>query len=63
MWQPLDTAPRNGKYILLFIPNYGVIQGFYFTSPKQFEDGWETIVGSIGEPTFWMPLMETPDAA
>jgi hypothetical protein len=62
-WQPIDTAPKKWNdeiCILLFIPDYGVIEGWYFSSPKQIDDGWETIVGFIGDPTYWMPLPAPP---
>ena len=68
-WQPIATAPRDETSVLLFYPANpvgdfsmgGVIEGWYFSSPKEIDDGWETIVGSIGEPTHWMPLPELPE--
>ena len=68
-WQPIETAPRDETPVLLFYApsetygrpaSGGIIEGWYFSSPKQIDDGWETIVGSIGEPTHWMPLPEPP---
>jgi hypothetical protein len=64
-WRPIATAPKDGIAILLWYPdresfNPGAIEGWYFSSPKEIDDGWETIIGTIGEPTHWMPLPEPP---
>ena len=59
-WQPIETAPKDETSLLLFLPGKGIIEGWYFSSPKEIDDGWETIIGSIGEPTHWMPLPEPP---
>jgi hypothetical protein len=63
-WQPMATAPKDGTIILLRYaddqPNPGAIEGWWFSSPKQNDDGWETIVGTIGEPSWWMPLPDDP---
>lgn len=59
-WEPIGTAKKNDEPILLFIPDIGQIEGWYFSSSKQIDDGWETVLGFIGEPTHWMPLSEIP---
>lgn len=66
-WQPIETAPNDGTHILLWFgpsdaPNAieGIIQGWWFKSAKQIDDGWETIIGFIGEPTHWMPCPHGP---
>lgn len=65
-WRAIDSAPRDEERILLFYPEVegvpcdGIIEGWYFSSPKGLDDGWETIIGFIGEPTHWMPLPEPP---
>ena len=69
-WQPIATAPRDETSVLLYFSCngigecqfHGVIEGWYFSSPKEIDDGWETIIGSIGEPTHWMPLPPEPEA-
>lgn len=65
-WQPIDTAPRDETIVLLFYPTAEpdgsecIIEGVYFSSPKEIDDAWETRFGSIGDPSFWMPLPEPP---
>ena len=65
-WRPISEARRNGTEYLLWFPedvlkgrNAGAITGWYFSSPKKIDDGWETIIGSIGEPTMFAEI-ETP---
>ncbi len=70
MAEPIDTALKDGTAYLLFFPfvlengqmvfEGGWIEGYYFSSPKEIDNGWETIIGSIGEPTHWLPLPEDP---
>jgi hypothetical protein len=59
-WKPMLNAPKDGKDILLRFDNWGgssvVVQGCWFSSPKEIDDGWETPFGSIGEPDAWMDL-------
>jgi hypothetical protein len=72
-WQTIDSAPKDGTELLLhFSPDRtpgrdgpgidegGVIQGWWFSSPKEIDDGWETIIGFVGDPTHWMPLPPAP---
>ena len=62
-WQPIDTAPRDGTNILLFVCG-SVIEGWWC---EQWND-WEVVClsshvcGSIddGTPTHWMPLPDPP---
>jgi hypothetical protein len=72
MWQPIETAPRDGSNIILLIHGEA-IQGYFdkkdlnYYSPK---DEWEVVVlpthgcGCCGcendLPTHWMPLPEVP---
>ena len=56
-WQPMDTAPKNGKDILIF--NDGLIRiGFYDAA----RDGvWSVWQGRAqASPTHWMPLPDAP---
>lgn len=73
-WQPIDTAPKDGTRILLFLPDYNVriwIGDWY--SSKQIRNGavvYEREGWSIGtmpmwgdnepKPTWWAPLPEEP---
>ncbi len=74
-WQPIETAPKDGTHILLFIESK-IIEGWW---EKREYDGpwpmvlelWKTIwlsehgCGCCAEdnddPTHWMPLPEGPD--
>lgn len=58
-WRPIETAPRD-RQILLYIPGKGAIEGWWFSSPKEIDDGWETIVGFWGDPTGWTELPDEP---
>jgi hypothetical protein len=66
-WRPIETAPRDGTEVLLYTTAFNgewiVVQGAYFSSPKQIDDGWETAFGFHGEPTHWQPLPPPPGAA
>lgn len=59
-WQPLETAPKDGRAILGFIPGWFAICGTWF------QDGqWWMAAGQDGRmgcppPTHWMPLPEPP---
>lgn len=58
-WRPIETAPKNGDMVLLYYVDGAVgciaISGWWFSSPKQIDDGWETAIGFIGDPVSWMP--------
>lgn len=72
-WRPIETAPKDDKSILAFIPlptmslpeNYRVLcllwdDGGYTTQP-----GWRTDTPHFMrfEPTHWMPLPDPPVSA
>jgi len=66
-WQPIETAPQDAS-VLIYIPNaehYG--EGIYRAILSSEFGGWTTFglhvgraVGSIYQPTHWMPLPEAP---
>lgn len=57
MWQPIETAPKDGSFILLATPKGRIADGF-----------WSLVYGVwswpyvMVEPTHWMPLPELPGA-
>ena len=57
MWQPIETAPKNGSYILLATPKGRIADGFW--SPVYGVWSWPYV---MIEPTHWMPLPELPGA-
>jgi len=67
-WKPIDTAPKNGDWIILYYPSYISEK----VTPARFVDDpavgyiWEGVDGYSypnGEdsPTHWMPLPEPPE--
>ncbi len=64
-WQPIDTAPKDGRRVILFTvwsetpdypcPSFSEVQIGYW----RHEDGW--IMENIGEPTYWMPIPKSPE--
>jgi hypothetical protein len=61
-WQPIETAPKDGTEVLLWVPD-----GTYFAlmmtgSYEGCAMGWcDNVRGSPGfEPTHWMPLPRPP---
>lgn len=67
MWQPIETAPKDGTRVLLFtthIPNDYYNESFIGVQIGRWDcghmsDGWE--FENIGEPTHWMPLPPPPE--
>ena len=73
-WQLIETAPKNGRKIILFVPSYRdgyrVCIGHYSIT-EHLEHGksvykeecWWTdgsLLGGNPEPSHWMPLPEPP---
>ena len=65
-WQPIETAPKDGDGILLFIPGYpGEVQAATWNDRR---DAWclygcDSLAFDFDEddvPTHWMPLPEPP---
>jgi len=58
-WQPIETAPRDKKAVLVYCPDIKCIFCVYL------EDGLWFIFGNRGilqpKPTHWMPLPEAPN--
>lgn len=70
-WQPIDTAPRDGNYILACVdhPNFyapcAIVWASYHPNAKG-KEGWRTshICGNkMDHVTHWMPLPPLPSAA
>lgn len=60
MWQPIDTAPRDGSQILL--ADHMVVADGYFEPLSNNNKGswiWPYVMRN---PTHWMPLPELPGA-
>lgn len=73
-WQPIETAPRDGAMVLLFVPDgetddYDEVLGDYrpqaiFVGYWVSEHHWRLAHYSAFsfDPTHWMPLPRPPDA-
>ena len=66
MWQPIETAPKNGDGILLYCPGYpGDVQAGVWDArrAKWCILGCSSLSFAFDEddmPTHWMPLPEPP---
>lgn len=67
-WQPIETAPKDGRSILCFIPLSGgcdrmlVLRwddGKFLGEPAQWKTDVHSFVGF--DPTHWMPLPTPPE--
>lgn len=56
-WQPIETAPRDGTWIMCHCENQGHIV-LRFNS----NDGWNNFDTYELRPTHWMPLPKPPTA-
>ena len=75
-WQPIETAPKDGRFILIHVPQGletgAVTIGAYWKEEDRKAgrfmrghwDGWlgmdDDVASSWCEPTHWMPLPEPP---
>lgn len=60
VWQPIETAPKDGRYVLLMIPAW-------YHPPRWRVARWKDTGATSGfegyygpEPTHWMPLPPPP---
>lgn len=55
-WQPIETAPRDGTEVLVYVPDYDSL-----TIAQRFGVGlWEGADGDYYYPTHWQPLPAPP---
>ena len=57
-WQPIETAPKDGRIVLLFVPK-AVYPLFVSGRNQTGTQWWVTGMGRVS-PTHWMPLPEPP---
>lgn len=65
-WQPIETAPRDGTYILAWFSIHEHQVVAFYTYTQLGKGRWETKDGWSdfdSEPTHWMPLPEPPKEA
>ena len=65
-WLPIDSAPKDGSYILLFT-SHGIAECYWDydrweqTACYSTYDGWGGSVRVYGTPTHWMPSPVPPE--
>lgn len=69
-WQPIETAPKDGTYILAWRGHVVVVRwndDRYAQKPAPFWDGTDDRRGKLfmrrNAPSHWMPLPEPPKAS
>ena len=67
-WQPIETAPRDGTEILLYVGTLCHDYGVAWWNGEWWEMGSRECAGmkdrfdvEFGAPTHWMPLPEPPE--
>jgi hypothetical protein len=60
-WQDIVTAPKDGRYILIYTPHrlYPVV-GYWLTTSAASPCWWEVNNFAIQDPQGWMPLPSAP---
>lgn len=67
-WQPIETAPRDGSHVLLYVRDHGIHIGrleadLYAKRPRpywQWSDLWGLTTQRAHPPSHWMPLPASP---
>ena len=65
-WQPIETAPKDGRWVLVCGGNWRVIMAWYALNPRidraywKVSDEWDDYELADDQPTHWMPLPEPP---
>ena len=65
-WQPINTAPRDGRTILAYLPANAGLPTRQDVVAVCWAAGWTTAYSSACldiEPTYWMPLPAPPGVA
>lgn len=68
-WQPIETAPRDGVFILLGYAGSHTSEGRWVGDPSRNhwgETGWfetdeDVLCEHPSEPTHWMPIPQPPE--
>lgn len=56
-WQPMDTAPKDGRHCILSVPE----GAFYYSVQGAYHDGqWNAVHRDNVEPVAWMPNVLLP---
>lgn len=59
-WQPIETAPKDGEMVLLFVPLKH--NGKFHMGAYRFDNGhwWTDSHTFVSNPSHWMPLPKPP---
>lgn len=60
-WRPIETAPKDGAVVVLWVPNPGggfCQTGRFIRQENAWLDSWEG--EGLGEPSHWMPCPPEP---
>ena len=66
MWQPIETAPKDGTVVLIFQQDRSNFGGRGIAAGRFMEPPWDGWWGTCGDsiicmrPTHWQPLPEPP---
>lgn len=58
-WQPIETAPKDGKVVIALLPDGDVQKSWYF-APSSTTKGWMTSGGNWIEPIGWISCPQNP---
>ena len=62
-WQPIETAPKDGRWVLCWGHNAGVVESMIWHWNDDSKDGnWYWYEGDCPrtQPTHWMPMPAPP---
>lgn len=65
-WQPIETAPKDGDWLILMSTVEGVTVGYWGPTYFDMDEKWvqynhrSDYIEVEGDVTHWMPLPETP---
>lgn len=59
-WRPMESAPRDGSRIMLYIPGRGAFEGWWKTDFAGNEAYWMDDQDSEPDPVAWRPLLFGP---
>lgn len=63
MWQPIETAPKDGADVLVYGEGSYAVASWNGEEWRDMGDiGWAGMYGDGNQPTHWMPLPEAPNA-
>ena len=59
-WQPIETAPKDGTWLFLYVPGHGPVRARWKTRM-----GWQSHADAheITKGTHWMHVMAPPSGA